>query len=64
MVADDIVTWLRNAASRCTHGNERYYNGPEGIETYFKDFCVLCVSWREAAEEIERLRRENEARRG
>lgn len=56
-MADDIVTWLRNAASRCTHGNERYYNGPEGIETYFKDFCVLCVSWREAAEEIERLRR-------
>jgi len=55
-VTDDIVTRLRNLADRCTHGNERYYNGPEGIETYFKDSCGRCVSWKEAADEIERLR--------
>jgi len=47
---------LRNLADRCTHGNERYYHGPEGIETYFKKACQVCVSWKEAADEIEQLR--------
>ena len=56
---EDIVTRLRNLVGRCTHGNERFYNGPEGIETYFKESCGLCGSWDEAVAEIERLREEN-----
>jgi len=59
-MSDDIVTRLRAKASRCTHGNERHYHGPEGIETYFKESCGLCGSWDEAAAEIERLRLELE----
>ncbi len=55
-MSSDIVTRFRAAADRCTHGNERFYNGPEGTETYFKDSCELCVSWKKAADEIEQLR--------
>ncbi len=56
LTVDDIVTRLRNLVGRCTHGNERFYNGPEGIETYFKESCGVCVSWSDAANEIERLK--------
>jgi hypothetical protein len=55
-MTDDIVTRMRVKASRCTHGNERYYNGPEGIDAYLIDTCSWCYSWNEAADEIERLR--------
>jgi hypothetical protein len=59
-MTDDIVTRFRSAADRCTHGNERFYNGPEGIEMYFEKSCILCVSWREAADIIEQLRENDE----
>lgn len=59
-MTDDIVTRMRVKASRCTHGNERYYNGPEGIDAYLIDTCSWCYSWNEAADEIERLQGEVE----
>jgi hypothetical protein len=53
----DITTRFRTAASKCTHGNEQFYNGPEGIEVYFRNTCGLCNSWTEAANEIDKLRK-------
>lgn len=55
-MADDIVTRLRWNVEHCQHGNQRYYNGPEGIEVRFATSCSNCEAWRDCADEIERLR--------
>jgi hypothetical protein len=51
-VADDIVTRFRTAATCCNHGY------PNGLGDSFPapTSCARCASFKEAADEIERLR--------